>query len=96
MALNEACQLWIEQEIETGLEANKTPYAIGKEIAEDVSKLFEVKINPRTITKKAERQRGLLATNVANNSETPTGQGFVSGRGGKREGAFFGTPPLSK
>lgn len=56
MALNEACQLWIEQEIEEGLKEGKKPYSIGKEISAAIEKLFEAKIPPDTIRKRAERQ----------------------------------------
>lgn len=92
MALNEACQLWIEQEIETGLEDGKTPYAIGKEIAKDVSVVFEVRISPDTIRKRAERQQGDYGQMSINNSQPPEN---IRNRhpqgGGKREGA--GRPP---
>jgi len=57
----EACQLYIEQEIETGLEKGQTPYQIGKQVAEWVEKLFEVAVKPDTIRKRADRQ---LRTNV--------------------------------
>lgn len=57
MALNEACQLWIEQEIDSGLERGDTPYAIGQLIAKEVEKLFEVKIPPETIRSRARRQK---------------------------------------
>lgn len=56
MALNEACQLWIEQEIDAGLERGDTPYAIGQLIAKEVEKLFEVKMKPETIRSRARRQ----------------------------------------
>ena len=47
----EACQLYIEQEIESGLEKGQTPYQIGKEVAEWVQKLFEVAVKPKTVKK---------------------------------------------
>jgi hypothetical protein len=56
MSINEACQLWIEQEIDSGLAAGETPYAIGQLIAREVEKLFEVKIPPETIRSRARRQ----------------------------------------
>jgi len=62
----EACQLYIEQEIESGLEKGATPYSIGKEIASWVERLFEAKIPPRTIEQRARRQKAENATNVAN------------------------------
>jgi len=57
MAMNEACQLWIEQEIDSGLERGDTPYAIGQLIAKEVEKLFEVKIPPETVRSRARRQK---------------------------------------
>jgi len=63
----EACQLYIEQEIDAGLEEGKTPYSIGKEIAGWIEKLFEVKVKPTTIEKRAERIRNInFPTNVGN------------------------------
>ena len=61
----EACQLYIEQEIEKGLSEGKTAYSLGKEIAVWIEKLFEVKMKPRTIEKRADRIKEDLATNVA-------------------------------
>ena len=57
MANREACELWIEQEIETGLEEGKTPYNIGQEVSGWVAKLFEVRISPHTIRSRADRQK---------------------------------------
>jgi hypothetical protein len=48
MANREACEVYIDQEIETGLKEGKTPYSIGKELSTWIAKLFEVKINPDT------------------------------------------------
>jgi phage N-6-adenine-methyltransferase len=59
----EACQLFIEQEIEAGLQKGKTPYSIGKELAGWVERLFDAKIKPRTIEQRARRTE--TATNVA-------------------------------
>lgn len=36
----EACQLYIEQEIETGLAEGKSKYAIGREISNWIKKQF--------------------------------------------------------
>ena len=60
----EACQLYIEQEIEKGIEEGKTPYSMGKEIAGWIEKLFEAKISPKTIEKRAQRQQEKVKTNV--------------------------------
>ena len=56
MSNREACELWIEQEIETGLEAGKKPYSIGKELAAMVERLFETKMNPETIRSRVRRK----------------------------------------
>ena len=69
MANREACELLIEQEIKDGLEQGKKPYSIGKDIAAWVEKLFEVKIKPTTLEKRAERIKEILPTNVGNNSQ---------------------------
>lgn len=68
MAHSEACQLFIEQQIKEGLDEGRTPYSIGKDLAEMVQKLFEAQIPARTIEQKARR---IDATNVAN---SPTAQ----------------------
>lgn len=93
MAHQEACQLFIEQEIEKGLAEGKTTYSIGKEVAQWIQKLFEVKINPDTIRVRADR----LCTNVhtdstqENQSEIEENQEIKFDHGGKREGS--GRPP---
>ena len=91
----QACQLFIEQEIEKGLAEHKTTYAIGKEVAQWIEKLFQAKVRPETIEERARRQR--IATNVANGS-TPENQTEIEENqeikfehGGTREGA--GRPP---
>ena len=89
MAVNEACGLWIEQRTEEELE-KETPYReIGRIISAEIEKLFETKVNPETIRKRAERQnKG--GTNVPsqpitqNYSEKEENQ---VEHGGKREGA---------
>lgn len=60
----EACQLYIEQEIETGLADGKTKYAIGQEIAGWIEKLFGAKVKPQTIRVRADRYEEELVTNV--------------------------------
>lgn len=71
MANREACELWIEQEIESGLESGKTPYNIGKEVAEWIQKKFETYVKPDTIKKRAERLQNKLGTNVPKKSQPP-------------------------
>jgi hypothetical protein len=61
LAKQQACQLFIEQEIEKGLKEGKSKYAIGQQIAAWIKKVFEADVNPRTIFKRAER----IATNIA-------------------------------
>jgi hypothetical protein len=63
MAHKEACQVYIEQEIQEGLAQGKTPYSIGKDLSAWVEKLFETNIPARTIEQKARRIEN--ATNVA-------------------------------
>jgi Holliday junction resolvase-like predicted endonuclease len=64
VVLNEACQLWLEQRVEEELaEGNENSLReIGRTIAAEIEKVFEVKVKPRSIEKRAERMR---ATNVA-------------------------------
>ena len=89
MAINEACQLWLEQQIPEGLEGGKSYRQIGRELSKEVLKMFEVYIKPETIRKRAERQ-SRAGTNVPpqstpeNDSENKDNQ--VS-HGGKRKGA---------
>jgi len=61
MANNEACGLYIEQQIAEGLEEGKTPYYIGRTISKEIEKLFKVKLKPRTIEKRARRQQNKKA-----------------------------------
>ncbi len=91
LAKQEACQLFIEQEIEEGLEKGKTAYLIGKEVAEWIQKVFQARIEPSTIEKRAQRIR----TNVRSDI-TPQFDKEIEGNqeikwGGKRECA--GRPP---
>ena len=92
MANREACEVFIDQEIEHGLKDGKTPYSIGKELSSWIVKLFEVKIEPNTIKLRAYRQQAKNGTNVPKESKTPMDKGSTKvtwdlGKGGKREGA---------
>ncbi len=53
MALNEACQLWIEQRIDEELESQpetgKSDRAIGREVSGEVAKLFETFVSEDAI-----------------------------------------------
>ncbi len=62
----QACQLYIEQEIEAGLAEGKTKYSIGHEIAEWVESVFGAEIKPNTIEQRARRHEEELVTNVTN------------------------------
>jgi hypothetical protein len=79
MAHQEACQLYIEQEIKDGLAQGKNPSSIGRELTAMIERLFEAHIPARTIEQRARR---IDATNVAhpittqNNSTIPIKQEF--------------------
>lgn len=73
MAINEACQVWIEQRIKEELEdgGEKSLSEIARAIAAEIEKSFETSIKPDTIRKRAER---MARTNVQNeeNQGAPT------------------------
>jgi hypothetical protein len=75
-----------------------------------VAKLFEVRIKPNTLIRRAERKRGELTTNVVKESnnqrddeqiaenqriELPSEKDIETDRGGKREGAGRKPQPTS-
>jgi hypothetical protein len=64
LAKQQACQLFIEQEIEKGLKDGKTKYAIGKEVAAWIKKFFEADVRPKSIEMRARRMA--VVTNVTN------------------------------
>lgn len=68
MANREACELYIEQQIEEALEEGKTPYSIGKELSSMIERIFETKMPPKTLEKRAGRIKSKLPTNVGNDS----------------------------
>ena len=103
MAINEACQVWIEQRIKEELEdvqhvapassGEKSLREIGRVIAAEIEKVFEAKVNPRSLEKRAER---MSATNVAatENQGAPTVKPGDSGDNGadqvrRRTGTYF-------
>lgn len=57
MAISEACQMWIEQRIEEELqeqeETGKSLRSIGREIAKEIERVFEAKVNPETLRSRA-------------------------------------------
>ena len=57
MAISDVCALWIEQEIDAGLKENKTADAIGKEVSKAILKVFQTKVKPAAIKKRAQRQK---------------------------------------
>ena len=87
----ESCELYIEEEIEDGLQQGKSPYAIGKDISKWVEKLFSRKVPPDTIRKRVERTKKRTVDNVhsdpttQNPSQNQNNQ--VVEHGGKREGS---------
>ena len=68
MANREACELYIEQQIEEALEEGKTPYLIGKEISTMIERIFETKIPPRTLESRAARKKAAVTSNEASES----------------------------
>jgi hypothetical protein len=60
MAIHEACQVWIEQRITEELEekgtTGKSLRQIGREISEEIERVFEAKVKPGTIFQAARRQ----------------------------------------
>jgi len=65
----EACQLYIEQEIEEGLKQGKTAYSVGMEISKWVEKFFGRKVKADTIKKKMLRMK--TRDNVPKPKPTP-------------------------
>lgn len=98
--IQEACQVYIEQEIQEGLKQGKTPHSIGQEISTWVSKLFEINIKPGTIKQRAYREQEKIGTNVSKKSEDAHSRRVgdfksrASGTGGKRAGA--GRPRIER
>lgn len=96
MANQEACELYIEQQIQEGLDEGQTPYYIGHHLSKWIEKLFGAKINPETIKSRAYRKQQEVGSNEPKKSKAPDNKAFTeefhpkkfdSGRGGQREGA---------
>lgn len=89
LAKQQACQLFIEQEIEKGLAKGDSTYQIGKEVAKWIEKLFQAKVRPETIEERARRIK--IATNVATDPTAGNQKGIEEiqefKHGGVREGA---------
>lgn len=84
MANKDACEIFIEQEIDDGLQQGKTAHSIGKDLSDWIGKLFQAKIKPATIAKRAQRRRNKLGTNVPTTATPPNNsqKGFSSGISG--------------
>ena len=67
----EACQLYIEQEIDAGLEQDLSPAEIARKILPWLEKLFEVRMKHHTLEVRAGRRKQELLTSV---STPPTPQ----------------------
>lgn len=82
MAVNEACGLWMEQRIQEELdrqeETGNSLREIGRIVSAEVIKMFETKVSPRTLEKRAGR---ISATNVAP-AENPTAPSVSGGDSG--------------
>ena len=92
MANREACEVYIDQEIKSGLDDGKTPYKIGQEVSDWIAKLFEVRINVKTIETRALRAKKKNTSNEVKESKgADINTDSIKGRhpqgGGKREGA---------
>lgn len=81
MAINEACQVWIEQRIKEELEdgGDKSLREIGRVIAAEIEKVFEAKVSPMTVTMKASRIQSVTNVTPAENQELPTVNGGDNG-----------------
>lgn len=66
MANQEACELFVQQEIDEGLKAGKTPHTIENELSSWLEENLKAKIEPGTIKKRAQRRKDKLqkGTNV--------------------------------
>lgn len=67
MAINEACQVWIEQRIQEELDDgdDRSIREIGRVIAAEIETMFEAKVSPMTIYGKVRRRKIAADTNVS-------------------------------
>jgi len=70
MAIPEVCSLWIEQRVAEESESEKSGREIGRIIAAEVEKYFEVKISPEAIRSRAKRTVGQTDPPTENNEES--------------------------
>jgi len=75
MAIAEACQLWIEQRIEEELQdrdgTGKSLREIGRELAAEIEKVFEAKVDAGTLFQRARRQADTNVSPSKNPATTP-------------------------
>ena len=108
MALNEACQVWIEQRIEEELsergDTGKSLREIGRELAAEIERVFDAKMAPDTIRKRAARMPRTNVQQPETTAATPvqagnsgnklTPQEVVVQVKGKKTMTVFISPPL--
>jgi len=79
MAIAEACQLWIEQRIEEELKdptnLTMSKRALARELAEEIDKYFEVKVNEETLKSRILRASGSNEPDAENPATTPVQRG---------------------
>jgi len=75
----EACQVWIEQRIEEELsergETGKSLREIGRELAAEIERVFEAKVNPETLRSIARRSGGSIDPKETNAAPAPLSRG---------------------
>jgi hypothetical protein len=73
LTISDACQLWVEQriceELELQSHTGKSLLAIGKDIAKEIERLFDAKINADTLRKRAGRMSWTNVQPQATNQE---------------------------
>lgn len=85
MAINEACQVWIEQRIKEELDdgSDRSIREIGRVIATEIEKIFEAKVSPMTIYGKVRRRKMEADTNVSG-LQNPDEPRVKTGQGGQK------------
>ena len=87
MAINEACQVWIEQRIREELEdgGEKSLSEIARAIAAEIERSFETSIKPDTIRKRAERMSRTNVQGEENKGAPTTAAGYTGYKIGPEE-----------
>lgn len=102
MAISEACQVWIEQRIEEELgerqETGKSLRAIGKDIAKEIERIFEAKVNPETKYHRATKALSNESAQITNENnkgkkEKQENQEIKIQHGGVREKSWHDRRP---